>query len=211
MIRPAGPADAANLAQIYNHYIVHTSVTFEERRVSTRQMTGRIARVRASALPWLVLEHDGALCGYCYATPWRSRSAYRYAAEISVYLDPQRRAQGHGSTLYTALFAALRSATYRPTHTVIGGITLPNPASIALHEKFGLRKVAHFAQVGRNSIAGWTLATGRRGSVTLAPVVQHLFAERAIAVAHNDVAGHCLLAIAVETQAGEMNFLVVGV
>jgi L-amino acid N-acyltransferase YncA len=145
MIRSATPGDGDAVATIYNHYVANTIVTFEEEPVSAGQMAGRIADAHDQALPWLVLEEVGSIVGYAYASQWKARSAYRYAVEVTVYLAPDAAGRGFGTQLYAALFAQLRS---RSIHTAIGGIALPNPASIALHEKFGMTKVAHFAEVG---------------------------------------------------------------
>lgn len=146
MIRPAQPADAGEIADIYNHYISATVVTFEEVPVSPEAIGDRIRETQAADLPWLVaLDEAGNLVGFAYASKWNGRCAYRFAVEITVYLSPGLTARGWGTRLYEALFAELRR---RSMHVVIGGISLPNPASIALHEKFGMRKVAHFAEVG---------------------------------------------------------------
>jgi phosphinothricin acetyltransferase len=145
MIRPAKVQDAAALAAIYNHYIVKTIVTFEEASLSAEDMKARLDEVAAAQLPWLVAEEGGKVLGYAYASKWRTRSAYRYSVESSAYLAPEFVSRGWGTKLYTALFATLRE---KSIHAVIGGISLPNPASIALHEKFGMKKAAHFPEVG---------------------------------------------------------------
>ena len=145
MIRPALASDADAIAHIYNHYIRNTTVTFEEMPVSAQEMAARIAKFDAASLPWLVLELDGHVVGYTYASKWKGRCAYRFSVESTVYLDPAHTGRGLGSSLYAALFAALRD---KGMHVVIGGIALPNAASVALHEKLGLEKVAHFKEVG---------------------------------------------------------------
>lgn len=145
LIRPATPADAEAIGRIYNHYILNTTATFEEALVSPVEMAGRIAEVTTASLPWLVLENGGEVIGYAYATKWRTRSAYRFAVETTIYLAPGFGGRGLGTQLYRALLAQLREQGY---HTAIGGITLPNPPSIALHEKVGMKKVAHFVEVG---------------------------------------------------------------
>lgn len=144
-IRAARAADAATLCAIYNHYVAETAVTFEEEPVSADGMAGRIENVLSASLPWLVAEQGADVVGYAYATPWKPRSAYRYSAEITAYVSPRHAGRGVGSQLYRQLFPALQA---RGVHAVMGGIALPNEASVALHEKFGLRKVAHFEQVG---------------------------------------------------------------
>lgn len=144
MIRPAATADAAAICAIYNHYVLETTITFEELPVTPEEMENRIGETLAS-LPWVVWEHDGAIRGFAYASKWKGRCAYRHSAEVTVYLDPKFVGQGIGSRLYEALMADLGQRNF---HAVIGGIALPNPASIALHERLGFRKVAHFEQVG---------------------------------------------------------------
>lgn len=145
MIRPVSPADAEAIARIYNHYVLNTAITFEEAAVATEEMAGRIDTLKTAGLPWLVLENSGQIVGYAYASQWKARSAYRYTAEITVYLDLAHTGQGYGSQLYEPLLAQLRK---KGAHVVLACIALPNTASIALHEKFGLQKVAHFREVG---------------------------------------------------------------
>ena len=146
MIRTATQEDAAPIAEIYNHYIEHTVVTFEESRVSGDEIGARIIETLEAKLPWLVAEDEqGRVLGYAYASKWKGRCAYRYSVEITVYLAQQATGKGLGRQLYKVLFEQLKQLSY---HTVIGGISLPNPASVALHEKCGLEKVAHFKEVG---------------------------------------------------------------
>jgi phosphinothricin acetyltransferase len=145
LIRPATENDAAAIAAIYNHYIQNSTITFEETVLATPEMAARMAEVAAHGLPWLVLEHDGTVQGYAYASKWKARSAYRFSVEATVYLAPGAVGAGRGAQLYRVLLAQLKEAGF---HAVIGGIALPNPASIALHQKFGMRKVAHFNEVG---------------------------------------------------------------
>lgn len=144
-IREATPSDAAAIAEIYNHYVQETVVTFEEEPVAAGEMARRMEEVRSASLPWLLAEEEGRVAGYAYATRWKARSGYRFSAEITVYLAPDCGGRGLGSKLYGELFPRLQE---RGIHAVMGGIALPNEASVALHEKFGLRKVAHFAEVG---------------------------------------------------------------
>ena len=145
MIRPASTADAPSIAAIYNYYVLNTSVTFEEEAVSTEEMARRIGDTLAAELPWLVWTEAEKNLGYAYASKWKSRCAYRYSVESTVYLDQTSTGRGLGAKLYSALIAELRNQTY---HGVIGGVALLNAASVALHEKFGFQKVAHFKEVG---------------------------------------------------------------
>jgi L-amino acid N-acyltransferase YncA len=125
--------------------VLTTSISFEEAAVLANEMARRIADIQAAGLPWLVAEVDGVIAGYAYATKWRVRHAYRFSVESTVYLAPESAGKGIGTALYRALLDLLREGGY---HLVIGGITLPNEASIALHEKMGFEKVAHYSEVG---------------------------------------------------------------
>ena len=145
VIRDAARNDAAAIVAMYNHFIVNTTITFEEQAVTESDMAQRIAEVQGGALPWLVAEQDGVVAGYAYATKWRVRHAYRFSVESTVYLAPSFAGKGIGRLLYTALLGRLRG---QGCHLVIGGIALPNAASVALHEALGFRKVAEFNEVG---------------------------------------------------------------
>lgn len=144
-VRAAGLTDAESIAAIYNHYVANTVVTFEEEEVSAAEMERRIHDVWSSSLPWLVAEEAGRIRGYAYATRWRARAAYRFSVEVTVYLAADHGGRGIGTKLYGELFPLLHA---RSLHAIIGGIALPNDASVALHEKFGMRKVAQFQEVG---------------------------------------------------------------
>ncbi len=145
MIRVASIKDAGDIAGIYNNYITRTVITFEEQEVTAAQIAHRISEVLSSSLPWLVADRSGQVAGYAYASQWKVRSAYRFSVETAVYVHKDHLGCGLGSELYEALFAALRD---RGVHVALAGIALPNERSIALHEKFGLRKVARFEEVG---------------------------------------------------------------
>ena len=144
-VRPATVADAEAVASIYNHYVTNTIVTFEEEPVPVPDMARRMEQVAAASLAWLVAELDRRVIGYAYAGRWHTRAAYRFSTEVTVYLDPEHVGKGVGSQLYAALFPQLRA---RGIHAVLGGIALPNAASVALHERCGLEKVAHLREVG---------------------------------------------------------------
>src|SRR5436190_3448373 len=96
-IRAAASADAAGIAEIYNHYVTQTVITFEEELVSAAEIARRIEGVRSASLPWLVAEQASRVLGYAYATKWQTRSAYRFSAEITVYLAPADVGRGIGS------------------------------------------------------------------------------------------------------------------
>ena len=145
MIRLAQATDAAAIIAIYNHYITTSIISFEEEPVPVQEMVRRIEDVNNS-YAWYVYEHEGKIAGYAYATAWRARCAYRLSVESSVYVSKDYPKLGIGSRLYRHLLDDLKN---RGISVVIGGVALPNPASIALHEKFGFEKVAHFKKVGR--------------------------------------------------------------
>jgi L-amino acid N-acyltransferase YncA len=144
-IRGATLADAWAIAGIYNHYIRHTVVTFEEEPVSTKVMEERMGAVRAVSLPWLVADSRDGLIGYAYASRFHARSAYRFAAETTVYLAHGREGHGIGTRLYTELLAALREQQIR---TAVGLIALPNAPSVTLHEKLGFQHTGTLQGVG---------------------------------------------------------------
>jgi L-amino acid N-acyltransferase YncA len=145
MIRSADPADADAIARIYNHYILHTMISFEEEPVSGPDMQVRMAEVQQK-FPWLVYEEGGAIAGYAYATPWKNRGAYRHAAETTIYVDKAKLGKGIGARLYEPLLQTLRG---RDLHVVMAGIALPNDGSVAIHERFGFVKVGQYREIGR--------------------------------------------------------------
>ncbi|MEM7016642.1 MAG: arsinothricin resistance N-acetyltransferase ArsN1 family B [Pseudomonadota bacterium] len=145
MIRDVQLEDAGAICEIYNPYIEHTVISFEEETVSTEEMISRIQQVKSADLPWLVCVEDEKLMGYAYASRWKTREAYRFTAESTIYLADSAQGRGIGKKLYEALFDQLRMQGY---HAVIGVIALPNDASVALHERMGFEKAAHFKEVG---------------------------------------------------------------
>lgn len=145
LLRPVHADDATAIAAIYNHYVLTSTVSFEEMAVDASEIAQRITGVAAAGLPYLVAEEHGVVLGYAYATPWRVRAAYRHAVETSIYLATGSAGRGTGTALYRALLADLSE---RGLHLAIGGIAQPNAASVALHEKLGFEKVAHFKEVG---------------------------------------------------------------
>ncbi len=144
MIRPVTLADAQAINSIYNYYIENTAITFEEETLDSSEMKKRILEYTED-YPWLVYEENGGIVAYCYAAKWRTRSAYRYSVETSVYVDKDLQGKGIGFALYTALLNELKK---KRVHAVIAGITLPNERSQKLHEKLGFIKIAQFEEVG---------------------------------------------------------------
>ena len=121
-------------------------VTFEEAVIGAADMQSRLAEVHAAGLPWLVADDaDGVLVGYAHASKWKGRCAYRYSVESTVYLAPDQVGRGLGRPLYQALLAELEA---QQLHVVIGGIALPNAASVGLHEALGFTASGVFREVG---------------------------------------------------------------
>lgn len=145
MIRNAEAKDATQIANIYNYYIENTTVSFEEKSVTREEMETRINDY-TKAYPWLVYEENGKIQGYCYATKWRVRSAYRHSAETSVYVDKDCHGKGVGTRLYTELVSRCKD---QGIHVLVAGIALPNEKSQKIHEKIGFKKIAHFEEIGR--------------------------------------------------------------
>jgi len=141
MIREVQISDAKAICDIYNYYIENTIITFEEEAVSETEMKDRIL---SASLPWFVFEENGKILGYAFASEWKSRCAYKYTVECSVYLDNSGKGKGIGAQLYNELLQKLKELKYR---IIIAGIALPNDASVKFHEKFGFEKVAHFKDV----------------------------------------------------------------
>jgi phosphinothricin acetyltransferase len=132
------------VCEIYNHYIKNTIITFEEEIITVKEIQNRIKQ--SGNLPWIVYEEDGKILGYAYAGQWKNRTAFKYSAEITVYLEPSHFGKGIGSELYSALILKLKETN---KHSIIAAISLPNEKSIILHEKFGFKKNGHFHEVGR--------------------------------------------------------------
>jgi phosphinothricin acetyltransferase len=144
MIRMASEADAGAIAGIYGPEVAATPISFELLPPSTAEMARRIAAVLRTA-PWLVAEEAGQVLGYAYASPHHERAAYCWSVDVSVYIHAGQRGRRVGRALYTSLFALLLRQGF---YTVHAGITLPNPASVALHERFGFRPIGVYAAVG---------------------------------------------------------------
>jgi len=144
IVRAASARDAQACAAIYAPYVTDTPITFETEPPSTVEMAKRIAAASRDHA-WLVLEDDGRVVGYAYGGPFHSRPAYRWACEVSVYLEPGRRRTGGGRALYDELFARLAARGFR---VAVAGMTLPNDASVALHESMGFAPVGTYRRIG---------------------------------------------------------------
>lgn len=155
VVRDATADDAPACAEVYAPYVTGTAASFESEPPGPAELARRIEAAQA-AHAWLVAEVDGVLAGYAYAGAYRSRPAYRWTAETSVYVAAAAGGRGVGRALYAALLDRLEQRGYR---TVVAAMTLPNPASAALHAAFG------FADAGVLEAVGWKL--GRWHDVAL--------------------------------------------
>jgi L-amino acid N-acyltransferase YncA len=144
MIRLATPEDAAAVRTIYAPIVERTAISFEWQTPSTAEMAERIARTLETH-PWLVFCEDAEVLGYAYASPYRSRAAYQWSAEVTVYVRSDAQRRGVGSRLYRTLFAVLAAQGYA---IVYAAIALPNPTSVALHERLGFEPVGRFPAAG---------------------------------------------------------------
>ena len=145
IVRSAVPEDASEVSEIYNHYVKTSTITFEEEPVSASEMAARIREIQSLSYPWLVAIAATGILGYAYAGKWKVRAAYKHSSEITVYVRAGLERSGVGSALYNHLLPALKACG---VHAAIGGVALPNDASVRLHEKFGFQKCAHFTEVG---------------------------------------------------------------
>ena len=144
VVRAASPEDAAAVQGIYAPIVTSTAISFEYEVPSIEDMEQRISAITRS-LPWLVAEIDRTVAGYAYAASHRDRAAYGWSVDTSVYVSERSRGSGVGRLLYARLFDELISAGYVSAYA---GITLPNEASVGLHEACGFRRVGVFPQVG---------------------------------------------------------------
>lgn len=143
-IRAPRDTDFAALAAITNHYIATTAIHFGYDAVSEAELRASWEHDRGR-YPWLTAELDGVVLGYAKAGTWRARAAYQWTAETGIYIADAARGRGAGRALYTALLDEL---TRRGFHSAVAGVTLPNDASLRLHEAFGFRAVGVFADAG---------------------------------------------------------------
>jgi L-amino acid N-acyltransferase YncA len=150
MIRLATPEDAVGVQAIYAPIVRDTTISFEWEPPSVEDMRKRIAEV-VERMPWLVCEHGGEILGYAYAGPHRVRAAYQWSVDVSVYIQAQARRSGVGRGLYRSLFALL---VLQGFYHAYAGITLPNPASVGLHEALGFTPVGVYPAVGYK-LGGW--------------------------------------------------------
>jgi len=144
-VRLAAAGDFEPIAAITNHYIRTTAIHFGTEQVGAAELRD-LWRARGDTYPWLVAELGGEVIAYGKAGVYRERAAYRWTTETGIYVDPRHLGRGHGLPLYARLCAMLRAAGF---HSAIGGIALPNPASVRLHERLGFVHTGTVARAGR--------------------------------------------------------------
>ena len=156
-VRAATLDDLEALTDIYNHYVVNTAITFDLRTFAAPERRAWFDDHRSSGPHRLLVATDARnrCLGYASSSRWRPKPAYDTTVETSVYCHPEALGRGCGTALYEALFAALAS---EDVHRVVAGVSLPNPASVSLHEKFGFRPVGVFHSVGRKFDRFWDVA-----------------------------------------------------
>lgn len=169
-IRMAVAADAEDILTIYAPIVEKTAVSFESDPPSPAEVRKRISETTA-VLPWLVYEKDKMILGYAYAVQHRSRGAYQWSVETSVYIHPDGRRRGIGRALYTSLFRILKA---QGIFNVFAGITLPNPGSIALHQSLGFQPIGTYSHIGFkhgnwHDVSWWQLLLGKLPSPPQTP------------------------------------------
>jgi len=143
-IRIAVSEDASQILEIYTPIVETTAISFELDVPSIHEITKRI-EIYTQSHEWLVAENSGAVLGYAYATPHRSRDAYKYSVETSVYIRDDARESGIGKQLYRELFKKLKNKGF---HSAFAGIAQPNAASEALHQSVGFKSIGIFEEIG---------------------------------------------------------------
>jgi L-amino acid N-acyltransferase YncA len=136
--------DAGDFIEIYAPAVTETAISFEEKLPTLEDMRDRIEKVTAR-YPWIVASESNRVIGYAYASAHRDRASYRWSVDVSVYVRDGVRKRGVGRLLYEHLIKILSTQRF---HRAYAGITLPNPASVALHEAVGFKKIATYGAVG---------------------------------------------------------------
>jgi L-amino acid N-acyltransferase YncA len=144
-IRLARPADAGDILSIYAPAVRGSSISFEWEPPTAEQMRDRVGSILNGGHPWLVCSEGPRCVGFAYSQQHRARAAYRWSAEVSVYVHADYVRRGIGRALYTSLFAILELMGFQNAYA---GATLPNPASVGLHTALGFREIGVYRQVG---------------------------------------------------------------
>ncbi|MEH2107018.1 arsinothricin resistance N-acetyltransferase ArsN1 family B [Nostoc sp.] len=178
-IRLANESDALEMLAIYAPVVRETSISFEIEPPSKTEFEGRINNYQQQ-MPWLVCEINGKLLGYAYATPYRTRAAYQWSVESSVYVDVESRRKGVAKALYTSLFGLLQLQGF---YNVFAAIALPNPASVAMHEAVGFSPVGVFYRVGYkfnewHNVGWWQLSLQQELPLPVNPPLSLLEAQK---------------------------------
>ena len=159
-VRRATLADLPALTAIYNHYIVHTPITFDLAPYDPEQRRAWFDDHASSGrCRLLVAEERGEVAGYATTSRWRPKAAYDTTVESSVYVRHDLVGRGIGRELYAAIFDVI---AHEDVHTIVAGVALPNDASIALHERFGFQRVGVFREVGKKFGRFWDVAWMQR-------------------------------------------------
>ncbi|HEY7935010.1 MAG TPA: GNAT family N-acetyltransferase [Solirubrobacteraceae bacterium] len=151
LVRAVGEQDLDGIAAIYAHYVEHTYITFDTSAPSPEEWRVKLRAAEREGHPWLLSEADGTLHGYALTFAFKSKPAYRFTLETSIYLDPRSVGMGLGRELYEK---ALSDAGARGFHVAVAGIALPNPRSVALHQSLGFQPVGIFREVG-HKLGDW--------------------------------------------------------
>ena len=170
VIRLATEHDAAQLQAIYAPNVCDTAISFELVPPTVDEMRQRI-RKTLEQLPWVVCEHQGEVLGYAYASAHRARAAYQWSVDVSVYIHTSSRRSGVGRAVYSSLLKILEIQGF---YNAYAGITLPNPASVSLHETMGFQPVGVYRAVGYklgawHDVGWWQLALRERSSPPTLP------------------------------------------
>jgi phosphinothricin acetyltransferase len=159
-VRYAVAEDLPALTAIYNHYVSHTAATFDIEPFEAAARHGWFSHyARTGPHRLLVAVRDGEIVGYASSSTFRPKPAYETSIEVTVYLDPKATAGGIGTVLYERLFAELRD---EPLHRAYAVIALPNPASVALHARFGFVEIGTMTEVGRKYDQWWDVLMMQR-------------------------------------------------
>ncbi|MEL6270247.1 MAG: arsinothricin resistance N-acetyltransferase ArsN1 family B [Chloroflexota bacterium] len=170
-IRLATTDDAGAIATIYRPIVLETPISFETDPPTDDVMRARIEKILPQ-YPWLVCEIDGAIAGYVYGSRHRARAAYQWAVEVTAYVHADYRGRGAGKKLYVVLLELLRLQGY---YTAFGGITLPNPASVRLHEAVGFEYLGTYHNIGYkfgawHDVGWWQLQLQQLSTAPSAPL-----------------------------------------
>lgn len=171
-LRFARAADAAAFAAIYAPNIVGSAISFEVKPPTAAEMRERVTAVQAYA-PWLACELAGSVAGYAYVARHRERAAYQWSLDAAVYVSASQQRRGVARALYTALFGLAKLHGYYAVHA---GITLPNPASVGLHEALGFRPIGRYPAVGYKEgawrdVGWWQLELRPRSGIPSPPLL----------------------------------------